>query len=223
MKKKSARFEKALIICNGESPGRRPVQKLARHSDVIVAADGGANVARSLGIRPDVIIGDLDSITKQTTRYFSTSQLIHISRQDNTDIEKALDFLRDSGIRKVAIVAATGKRIDHTLGNLSVIWNYTSSIEIRFVGDAWYAVPVGKKRIFRAPAGTIISLLPFGACTGITLRGLRFPLTNASMMVGEIGVSNVVEKSPFTVEVKKGNMLMIVSPLKKTMELPDSW
>ncbi|MDL1892202.1 thiamine diphosphokinase [Sphingobacteriales bacterium CHB3] len=223
MKKKSARFEKALIICNGESPGRKPVQKLARHSDLIVAADGGANVALSLGIRPDVIIGDLDSITKQTARFFSTSRLIHVSRQDNTDLEKALDFLRGIETKKVAIVAATGKRLDHTLGNLSVIWNYTSSIEIRFVGDAWYAVPIDNRRTFHASTGTIISLLPFGACAGITLRGLRYPLTNASMKVGEIGVSNVVEKSPFSVDVKKGRVLMIVTSTKKTMELPDSW
>lgn len=223
MKKASARFKKALIICNGESPGRKLVQKLGRHSDLIVAADGGANVARFLGIRPDVIIGDLDSITNQTKRFFSTSQFIHVTRQDNTDLEKALDFLRDIGTNKVAIVAATGKRLDHTLGNLSVIWNYTSSIDIEFVGDAWYAVPVGKKSTFRAPTGTTISLVPFGACAGITLRGLRYPLTNASMKVGEIGVSNVVEKSSFTVEVEKGKMLMIVSSTKKRMEISDSW
>jgi thiamine pyrophosphokinase len=62
----------------------------------------------------------------------------------------------------------------------------------------------------RARVGTTVSLIPFGVCKGVTLRGLQYPLHNASMEVGEIGVSNIVTASPFRVEVKKGKMLLIV-------------
>ncbi|MRR37824.1 hypothetical protein EG829_24885, partial [bacterium] len=55
-----------------------------------------------------------------------------------------------------------------------------------------------------------VSLVPFGPCGGITLRGLRYPLTNASMKVGEIAVSNVVVRSPFSVTVRRGRLLIIV-------------
>jgi thiamine pyrophosphokinase len=200
----------ALLLCNGEPPSRALARRLARNVDLIVAADGGANVARTLGIRPHIIIGDFDSLTSATRRFFSSSAFIKISRQDNTDLEKSLDFLAAEKIPRVTVLAGTGKRLDHTLGNLSVMWNYVDKISIEFVGDDWTAIPVGKARRAAAKRGTTISLVPFGDCSGITLRGLRYPLTNATMRAGEIGVSNVAEKSPFTVSVKRGRMLMIL-------------
>jgi len=202
--------KRTLVICNGEPPSKKLVQQLARNSDLIVAADGGANVARTLGIRPDFIIGDLDSITPATKRFFSSSTLIRVTRQDNTDLEKALDFVLKQKIKHATIIAATGKRLDHTLGNLSTIWNYTNSIAITFISDGWLAVPVGRKKKIQADIGTTVSLLPFGVCSGITLKGLHYPLNNATMNVGEVGISNVVSGSPFSVEVNKGNMLLLI-------------
>jgi len=202
-----------LLICNGEVPSKALARQLSRDADIVVAADGGANVARVLGIRPDVIIGDLDSITRMTKKFYARGtavQFIRVTRQDNTDIEKALDFLLEQKVKRVTIIAATGNRLDHTLGNLSVIWNYTKNIEIAIVGEGFVALPVTKRQRFVARKGTTVSLVPFGTCSGITLKGLFYPLSNARMKVGEIGVSNVVAKSPFSVEVRRGKMLMIV-------------
>jgi thiamine pyrophosphokinase len=217
----------ALIICNGEPPSRALARKLAAQVDLIVAADGGADVARRFGIRPHVIIGDLDSITAATKRFFTPlafaslrrsrkgrgyghPQVIQIERQDNTDLEKALDYLLAMKVKRVSIIGATGNRIDFTLGNFSVIWNYAHKMEISLVGDAWRAMPVKSGRKIAAKASSTISLIPFGVCSGITLTGLRYPLTNATMRVGEIGVSNVVKKSPFSVTVRRGNMLLFI-------------
>ncbi|MEW6509530.1 MAG: thiamine diphosphokinase [Bacteroidota bacterium] len=201
---------RVLLICNGEAPSRTLIRSLARRADLVVAADGGANTARACGIRVDVIIGDLDSIHPATTRYYRRSLLLHVPRQDNTDLEKALDYLAANGPREVAIVGATGGRLDFTLGNLSVFWNYLSFLDISFRGDGWRAVAVGNARSMRAARGTTVSLVPFGQCEGITLHGLHYPLRNAAMRVGEIGVSNVVLRSPFRVSVKRGNMLLIL-------------
>jgi thiamine pyrophosphokinase len=200
----------ALLICNGDPPSRTLARRLARASDWIVAADGGANVARALGLVPDVIIGDFDSLSRETRRTFRTSLFLQLRRQDNTDLEKALDYLAASRARAVTILGATGKRIDFTLGNFSVLWKYSSRMDVRFAGEGWYAIPVGKKRALRAPRGTTVSLIPFGPCEGITLQGLQYSLTNASMRVGETGLSNVVVKSPFTVRVRRGAMLLLV-------------
>lgn len=202
--------KQVLIICNGEPPSRDLARRLARQVDLIVAADGGANIAREYEIRPDVIIGDLDSITQLTQRFFSSSTILRVDRQDNTDLEKALDYLASQKIRKAVVIGATGKRIDFTLGNLSVLWAYTAFLDLTFMGDGWMAIPVRSKVTLRARIGTTVSLIPFGSCSGITLRGLQYPLTNASMNVGEIGVSNVVCHSPFTVRVKRGHMLLLV-------------
>jgi len=202
--------QSALLICNGEPPSAALARRLASKADLVIAADGGANAARRLGIRPHVIIGDLDSIKNTTRRFFSSSTIIQVQRQDNTDLEKALDYLQAKNFKDVTIIGATGKRIDFTLGNLSVIWNYTSSMNLTFVGDDWKAMPVESGKEMTAKRGTIVSLIPFGVCSRITLKGLRYPLTNATMKVGEIGVSNVVQGSSFKVTVHRGKMLLFI-------------
>jgi thiamine pyrophosphokinase len=202
----------ALLICNGEPPSARLARKLASAADLVIAADGGANAARRFGIRPHVIIGDLDSIKPATRRFFLSSTIIQVKRQDNTDLEKGLDYLVSRRIRKVSIIGATGRRIDFTFGNMSVVWNYAHRMDIAFIGDGWIAKPVQSGKRIKARPGTTISLIPFGRCSGITLKGLRYPLTNATMKVGEIGVSNVVKTSPFSITVRRGNMMMFILP-----------
>lgn len=200
----------ALLICNGEPPPRALARRLASKARLVVAADGGANNARRQGIRPDVIIGDLDSIKPAARKFFSSSRIIQVTRQDNTDLEKALDYMNARKVPAVLLLGATGKRMDFTFANLSVLWKYTPGMRIIIVGDGWFAVPVVSRMTIPARVGTTVSLIPFGPCSGITLKGLEYPLTEASMRVGDIGVSNVVIRSPFTVTVRKGKMLVFV-------------
>ena len=201
---------RVLLLCNGEPPSPALLRRLAGEADMIVAADGGANAALRSGVRPDVIIGDLDSILPETREKFRGVRMVRVTRQDNTDLEKALDFISASGPAAVAVAGATGGRIDFTIGNLSVFWKYTRALGITFVGDGWRAFPALGRRAVNAPRGTTVSLLPFGTCGGITLRGLRYPLPDAEMRPGEIGVSNVVSTSPFSVTVRRGRMLIVM-------------
>jgi thiamine pyrophosphokinase len=198
-----------LLICNGEPPRQATLRRIARSADLVVAADGGANAARRLGIRPEVIVGDLDSILPATRRYFADSEIVRVPRQDNTDLEKALDLLLERRATGVVIAGATGGRIDHTLGNLSVIWNYSNRLTITVVGEGWMAFPVESSARIDARPGTTVSIIPFGVCRGVTLRGLHYPLTNATLRVGNIGVSNVVRRSPFSVSLRSGRLLVV--------------
>jgi thiamine pyrophosphokinase len=207
---KSNRCRRVLLLCNGPSPSKALVRRLARKADVVIAADGGANAAVRNGIRPHVIVGDLDSMLPSTLKKVRNSVIIRLRRQDNTDLEKALDLIAASGRAEVTILGATGGRIDFTIGNLIVFWNYTRTLDISFRGDGWHASPVGRKRVVTAPIGTTISLLPFGPCEGVTLRGLRYPLRNAVMPLGTIGVSNVVQRRQFEVIVRRGNLLLVI-------------
>ena len=212
---RSAHLRRVLLLCNGAPPSKSFVQGLAREAELIVAADGGANTAARCNVQPHIIIGDLDSILPATMKRFRTSMVIRVRRQDNTDLEKALDLISSSGKAEVMIVGATGGRIDFTLANLAVFWNYTASLGICFRGDGWRAVPVGRKRSLTAPIGSVVSLLPFTSCSGITLRGLRYPLRNATMRLGSIGVSNIVRTPRFDVTVRRGKMLLVVFNRRK--------
>jgi thiamine pyrophosphokinase len=202
---------RALLICNGEQPSRPFARRLARRSHFIVAADGGANGARKLGITPDLIIGDLDSVTRATRKFFSSTFVIRVARQDNTDMEKALDYIVAGSLaQEVMIIGATGRRIDHTLGNLAVLANYTRRLRTIACGNGWHAFPVRSGEQVHASVGTTVSLIPFGDCRGVTLRGLKYPLRNAPVRAAQIAVSNVVKHSPFTISLRQGKMLAVV-------------
>ncbi len=202
---------RALLICNGKQPSRLFARRLARRSHFIVAADGGANGARKLGITPDLIIGDLDSVTRATRKFFSSTFVIRVVRQDNTDMEKALDYIVAGSLaHEVMIIGATGRRIDHTLGNLAVLTNYMGRLRTIACGDGWHAFPVRSGEQVHASVGTTVSLIPFGDCRGVTLKGLKYPLRNATVRAAHIAVSNVVKHSPFTISLRQGKMLAIV-------------
>jgi len=202
---------RALLICNGEQPSRPLARRLARQSHIIVAADGGANGARQLGITPDLIIGDLDSITAATLKFFSSTSVIRVAGQDNTDMEKALDYiLSESPAQEVLIIGATGRRLDHTVGNMVVLCHYLRRLRIVACGDGWHAFPVASGERIQASIGTTVSLIPLSDCRGVTLKGLKYPLRNAPLRAGQIAVSNVVERSPFTVSLRRGKMLAVV-------------
>ena len=201
---------RALVVCNGEPPRRAMLRALAARATIVIAADGGANVCRKHGVVPDVIIGDLDSVTRETLRQSRLSLLLHVRRQDNTDLEKALDFLAANQVPEGVILGADGRRIDFTLGNLAVLWRYHARMSLTVAGDGWYAVPVRTRMSVDAPAGTVVSVVPNGKVTGLTLRGFRYPLSNATMRIGEVGISNVIRSRPASVSLRSGSLLVIV-------------
>jgi thiamine pyrophosphokinase len=200
----------ALVVCNGSAPGRAFLRTLASAAHRVVAADGGANVCRHRGVTPDVIIGDLDSVTPETLERCARSLLLYVDRQDNTDLEKALEYLVANGIPEAVIVGADGERIDFTLGNLAVLWRYCGRIALTVAGEGWYAMPVRGRMTLDVPAGTTVSVVPNGRVSGLTLRGFRYNLRNATMNIGEIGVSNVVRQRHASVSVGSGSLLVIV-------------
>ncbi len=200
----------ALLVLNGTPPSRSWVRRLARHADLIVAADGGANVLRTYGVRADVVIGDLDSIRPGTKRHFSAARFIRLTGQNSTDFEKALAFLVRERISRALVIGAAGKRIDFTLGNFASIWNVMPHLRMSLLGDDWFAVPVAGKARLCLPVGTTVSLIPYGPCTGVTLQGFRYPLRNARLKLGSLGVSNVTKSKQTSIRLRKGRLLAVV-------------
>lgn len=200
----------ALLLCNGEPPSGNLLRRLVREADVFVCADGGANAARALGVIPDVIVGDLDSVKPSTLKAFNKSLVLRVARQDNTDMEKALDFCVEQGFRRVMVTGITGGRMDMTLGNFITLWKYVGRIEVALAGAGWLGFPVAGNSRFYAPLGSTVSILPFGAVRGVTLRGLRYPLHDAAIKAGDVAVSNTVVRPRFSVRVGIGRALVVI-------------
>jgi thiamine pyrophosphokinase len=211
MKRSHSEATKALVICNGDVLSKAKIAPLLREKPFIICADGGANKARLLGIRPHAIIGDLDSISSRTRKHFSRVETIHIAVQESTDLEKALDFLLKLLIPSATVVGATGGRPDHSLANLSILKKYHKRIRLLFSDPYCDIRIIDNKIVFKAIVGSVISLMPLDRCEGIQTIGLKYSLNNESLELGEReGTSNVVTSSPVQITVKKGCLLLFV-------------
>ena len=116
--------KRALVIANGEPPKKQRLQSLAREANVIICADGGANTALKSGIVPDVIVGDLDSIHAEALVKFHRVPTYEDRDDETTDLEKAILWAIKAKFDHITVVGATGKRIDHSVGNLGVLAKY---------------------------------------------------------------------------------------------------
>ena len=117
-----------LLIGNGRSLPKAWLKQLAKNASLLVCADGGADRALAAGVQPDVIIGDLDSVSAQTRERCAKAQWVFVDNQDNTDLEKALTWLLKQHCRDCILVGFDGNRMDFTVGNLLACAKYAKKI-----------------------------------------------------------------------------------------------
>lgn len=204
----------ALILANGRPPAKPLLMRLHGQAQIMVCADGGANAAARAGLRPDLIIGDLDSVAAETLRAFRSVPLRRIAEQNSTDLEKAIQWLLRKGFSEIIIAGATGGRLDHVAGNLHVIGKFANRAHLRVVEKEGELRPVRKVGTFAYAVGSTLSLIPVSRCSGITTKGLRWELRNATLELGiRDGTSNRVVTTPVEIRVRKGTLLVYhVSP-----------
>ena len=200
-----------MIISGGAVADYAYTASLLRGDDTIICADSGYDHAVKMGIVPNIVVGDFDSVRGEIPA--KMPRLTFPSRKDKTDTEIAIDYARGEGFRDFLLLGCAGNRLDHTLANIFLLKGFVLRNEnVAFCDDFNLVIPMGgggQVRIDR-PCGTIVSLIALDDCTGVTTEGLEYPLENAVLRAGDtLGVSNVVAKKPATVFVKSGLLLVI--------------
>lgn len=144
----------AVVLANGEYPASPLPLKILAEAPYVVCCDGGADEYIRRGHTPDVIIGDGDSLSDENRRKFG--HILHrISDQETNDQTKAVNFLLAKGKRRIAIIGATGKREDHTLGNISLLIDYLrAGADVRTYTDYGIFIPCRGTRTFPKPSRT---------------------------------------------------------------------
>jgi len=164
---------KTIILAAGDFPRRGgEAWKLLESAKRVVACDSAANVYRRRFRKwPTVIIGDLDSIALPVTAR-TVAEVIRVAAQDTNDLEKAISLCQCRDWKDPVIVGATGKRDDHTLGN--VFRSLERGLEI--VTDRGRFLPVDGKRVLRLHKGVAVSVFAPDPMTRMTSKGLEWPL-----------------------------------------------
>jgi thiamine pyrophosphokinase len=205
-------MKRALILANGKLPSKRLFQKFLASANWFICADGGANTAVRFGYTPDLIIGDLDSIEKETLAVFSNVDVKKLNDQNSTDLEKALIAAIRKKYKEIDVLGATGGRLDHAIGNLSALAKFSSKAHITFIDDWGKYIAIRHSLELNLQIGTIISLLPISRCCEIVTKGLKWNLKNEFLELGvRESTSNVVISSPVNIKVKKGCLITFVA------------
>jgi len=177
-----------IILANGQYPSHPTALNKLHTAGTIICTDGSANKILENGLAPNVIIGDMDSSTIDQDSF--KGLYVKISDQDNTDLDKALEWCKLNSLSPLTVLGASQLREDHTIGNLMLLANYSDELDINFVTDYFTITCHHGKRSFTSFKQQLVSILPVEDIQSITAEGLEFPLTDEPFSLSSRGISN---------------------------------
>ena len=167
----------AVILANGEYPTASVPLDILSSAPFVVCCDGAANNYIEKGYTPDIIIGDGDSLRADYALQYA-HKIKRITEQESNDQTKALNYLLAQGKRKIAITGATGKREDHTIGNISLLIEYArKGADVRTYTDYGVFIPCRGDCTLSTTIGQQISIFSIDANIKSS-QGLRYPIYN---------------------------------------------
>ncbi len=212
-------MKRAIVFANGRMETPPTILTNIHPSDFIIAADGGTHHCKLLGITPNVIIGDFDSLDQKeiaTYRQVGVEIIQYPIHKDETDLELVLHFTIEQEITDVDIIGALGDRWDMTLANILLMAHpIFSKLKIRLLDGSLelYLLRENEHLEIYGRVGDQLSLIPLaGDAHGITTHGLEYPLNDETLYFGSArGVSNVFMHDQVQIFVREGILLSILN------------
>ncbi len=213
---------RAVIFANGRLEHPRDAFNLIQPDDLVIAADGGARHCRTMGITPEWLVGDLDSLNQDEVRELKELgvEIINYSRdKDFTDLELAFLQARDAGATEIVVLGGFGDRWDMTISNLLLSTKSEfRELSVRLVDGPQETAIIrgGGEMTFSGQRGDVLSLIPLHQeAVGVNLTGLEYNLDDDSLPVGTTkGISNVFVNDSATVSLKQGLLLCVIRRIR---------
>ena len=204
-----------VIFANGELPNMEKARALVKADDYIICADGGTHHALALGITPHLLIGDMDSVTKDEVQRLKKADIpieLYPRDKNETDLELALNHALERKPTSMLIIAALGNRLDQTLGNISLLSDSRlATLDCRLDDGSEEVLFCRNSCRVEGRRGDVVSLIPWnGAVEGIRTNGLRWPLNNETLYLDKTrGISNEMLEAVAEVSIEVGLLLII--------------
>ena len=212
---------RAIIFANGDPVDLETVRPWLESKTLIIAADGGARNALSIGLRPKVIIGDMDSFDAADQPLLEESGaqfIVHPMRKDYTDLELAIRHALQQHASEIVIFCALGGRWDQSFANLMLLTlPELRDVPTRLVDRRQSIVVIRDRAEIDGRVGDTLSLIALaGDARGVTIEGCEYPLHEAVLPFGAtLGISNVLSEPTTRIVVKEGIVLAIHTTQEK--------
>jgi len=208
---------RVVIFANGLVPDPDKLRPLLTSNDFILCADGGTRLALALDLTPHAVIGDMDSIAGADLARIEAARIPmrqFPQDKDETDLQLALQVALERKPHAILILGALGGRLDHTLGNLSMLTDpRLSGIDCRLDDGVEEAFLCQTHAGVRGRPGDLVSLIPWGSpVTGVRTDGLRWHLAGETLYPDKTrGISNEMLGGSAAIDIKRGFLLVIHS------------
>jgi len=201
---------KIALICNGAVDDHRWLARELEGRDVLIAVDGGADHLRRAGLRPDLVVGDMDSIVEP----FGPDVPVrpYPERKDASDMELAVRHALAIEHSTIDVYGALGGREDHQFCNIMVLTNYQAAITIRAGNTSIRCVHENTAaELRRKGEADIVTIMPVDETAVVTTTGLEYGLDGEALARGSRGLSNVIKGERAVVRVESGKVLLFHS------------
>lgn len=188
----------AVIIANGRFPHHEIPLSYIENAPFIVCSDGAANDFIANGGIPQAIVGDCDSVSQENKIRFADI-LYPDPDQYTNDLTKSVQFCVQRDMKNIVIVGGTGKREDHTIGNISLLAEYIAVAGVKMITNYGIFTPIQTTTEFKSFSGQQVSFFAIDR-TEITTQNLKYPLEKATLSNWWQGTLNESLGDSFTIE-----------------------
>jgi len=195
-----------VIVANGEFPTHPIPLQILNKATSILACDGAANTLVKKGYIPDIIIGDLDSLSDKNKEKYNNRVVLKENQSDN-DLRKAINYSIDNNIDTISVLGASGKREDHMIGNIFSLLDY-EDINIKIYTDTGIFSCIHKDQNIESFKGQQVSIFTLDSTIKIASNNLKYNFNNNNISDIYTGTLNESLYDFFELEISHGSLLI---------------
>jgi thiamine pyrophosphokinase len=207
LKMESNNLKRTVLVADGSFPTHEIPLGYLGQAARIICCDGSVKNLTDAGYIPEAIVGDMDSIDSALTGRFA-DRIFKDENQDTNDLTKAVEWCKRSGYDDLVIVGATGKREDHTIGNVSLLVEYVKDINVIMATDSGIFLPLLKSAELPSFPGQQVSVFSVDPDVEITSTGLRYPLLRTRLSNWWTATLNEATGDRFSLEFFDGRLIV---------------
>ena len=199
--------ERAVILANGDFPVHGIPLRILMEARHLICCDGSAGDLISAGVIPEAIVGDLDSIEKAIADRYP-DRIFSDNDQETNDLTKSVKWCLRNGYRDLIILGATGRREDHTVGNISLLAEYAREANVEMVTNTGTFIPYLKSCIVPSHKGQPVSVFCIDPENEISSSGLKYPLRRLKLKNWWMATLNEATGDSFTLTFNGGPVIV---------------
>ncbi len=203
-------MERVLGVLAGTDMPLRQIEAWALSAEVVLAADGGANVLGEMGLRVDAAVGDFDSITSAARQ--RAHEIKFDPNQDRSDCDKLLSLAVERGYSQITLCNVEGDRLDHVLATLQSAAKAPLSVRLALRSGLGLILTGAADVTLKAAPGETLSLLPLEHCEEVSLSGVAWPILNQALDArGANSLSNEVTAGAVNFRMDSGSVVLVLT------------